>query len=375
MPLSPPSLQLRVSEEYPIVDAESRALLGYINQFPDRVPLVFYDEKIEREREPALAGIVDLLEHKFHPNVHDLVESVKQQRAQVAGFLREHGCRMAIAGTHPDSQPKQLNRLFTWYTELVGQVDIVTRRLQIYSTTIDVKIESPAVAINVMNGCRYLLPHILCLSSSSPFWDGEDTGLKSYRQVLRSSLQRTDLPPYFASMGEYQDYLDTLVDSHCIKSAADLRWDVRLNKSQTYLVFSICDAITRLYDLTAIAALIQCIVAWLSDLYMRNMQFLTYNRVLLMENKWRAQRYGTEGRLIDFGKEIEVPFVRLMWELTQLMQPYADRLGTADLVERINHIAEHGSSADRQRAYWKENDGDMTGLVDFIADASEEDQA
>ncbi len=370
--LKKPSLRLRVREEYPIIDRESRQLLGYLNQFPDRDPLVLYNVETEKARRTDLEGAIQYLHSDYHQDVSSLTRALRHQRGQVIAHLHSKGCRAAIAGTHPDSEPQKHTRIFNWYSDLVGETNIIARRMQIYSTTFDIGIEDRDLAISVMNSVRYLLPHVFCLSTSSPFWNGEATGLKSYRQVLRDSLLRTDLPPYFAGIGEYNDFFDTLIDTNCIKSPDDMRWDVRWDPREGAMVFSICDAITRLSDLLTIAALLQCLVGWCADLRLRNMQFRTYDRLLLMENKWRALRYGVEGRLIDFGKEQEVPLPRLIWELGSLLDAQADALGTLHYIERCFDIAEGGACADHQLRVWKEHDGSIEAVIDYLADTTEE---
>ena len=370
--LKKPSLRLRVSEEYPIIDQDSGQLLGYINQFTDRDPLVFYSEETEEERYKGLLGAIRFLENDYHQDVPSLARALQIQRSQVFSHLHQQGCRAAVAGTHPDSEPQKHTRVFNWYSNLVGESNIIARRLQIYATTVSVGIEDRDLAISTMNSVRYLLPHVLCLSTSSPFWNGEPTGLKSYRQVLRDSLLRTDLPPHFTGIGEYEDYFNTLIETNCIKNSDDVRWDVRWDEKEGAMVFSICDAITRLKDVVTIAALLQCLVAWCDDLRLRNMQFRTYDRLLIMENKWRAIRYGVEGRLIDFGKEQEVPLHRLIWELGSLIDAQADALGTLRYIERCFDIAEAGSSADHQLRVWEESNSSINAVIDFIADASEE---
>ncbi len=372
MSLQKPSLRLRVEEEYPIIDQATGELLGYLNQFSDRDPLVFYQEKVEKELGPQLQIVTDRLHSGSHPDLDSLAQAVKDQRRQVAEFLQQHGCRMAIAGTHLDSKPQEQTRVFRWYSDLVGQVGVVARRMQIFATTFAVGIEDPELGVEVMNGFRYLVPHILCLSTSSPFWSGEVTGLKSYRQVIRDSLLRTNLPPYFGGTGQYQEYLDTVIQTNCIRKPSDIRWDVRLDTERQELIFSMCDAITRYSDLVAIAGLLQAVVAWLADLRLRNMHFRTYERMLIMENKWRAIRYGTQGRLIDFGKEQEVPLQRLIWELLGIVEPYADALGTLRRIEHVFTIAEEGASADGQLRIWEESGQDLGKVINYIADVSED---
>ena len=365
-----PTLQLAVAEEYPIVDAESRQLQGYINQFPDRDPIVIYEEETERALKPELGGIAPLLDMEFHPDVECLGQALARQRAEVADRIDKVGCRMAIAGTHPDSMPQTRTRVFTWYSELVGDVAVVARRLQIYSTTFHITIGDPDLAISVMNGMRYLLPHLLCLSTSSPLWAGELTGLKSYRQVLRDSLQRTNFPPTFESRNAYLEFLETLIQSNSIGSSEAIRWDVRVDPSGHTLIISICDAVTKLDELLTIGALLQGIAAFMVSLILNNQQFRTYDRVLLMENKWRAMRYGTEGRLIDFGKETEVPLNRLMWELAEIVLPFAETLNSTRYIERVHDLVERGSSADRQIAVWRASGESVEAVVDHIVSES-----
>lgn len=370
--LQRPSLRLKVQEEYPIIDRGSRLLLGYLNQYSDRDSLVFYSKEIEASRRSDLQEATEFLQDEEHADVESLLQSVRVQRGRVIEFLRERDLRAAVAGTHPDSLSQAQTRVFHWYSDLVGEVSIIPRRLQIYSTTFSVGIEDQDLAISVMNSLRYLMPHVLCLSTSSPMWNGLPTGLKSYRQVLRDSLLRTDLPPYFHGIGEYEDYFKTLIDTNCIKSEADMRWDVRWDSAQKAMVFSLCDAVTRLEDLAALAALLQSLVAWCADLRLRNMQFRVYDRLLIMENKWRAIRYGVEGQLIDFGKELEQTVPRLMWELGALIETQADALGNLPYLERVYRIAEEGSSAERQLRVWRDSDESVEAVVDHIADETED---
>ncbi len=372
MSLRKPSLRLRVEEEYPFIDRASGALLGYLNQFPDRDPLVFYQEEVEKELQPRLQDVTTLLSCDAYPDLDSLAQAVKKQRSQVAEYLQGSACRMAIAGTHMDSKPAEQTRVFRWYSDLVGQVDVIARRMQIFSTTFAVGIESNALGLEVMNGMRYFMPHILCLSTSSPFWSGDATGLKSYRQVIRDSLLRTNLPPYFEGTGQYAEYLDTMIQTNCIRQPSDIRWDVRMDMERQELLVSMCDAVTSFTDLVAIAGLLQAIVAMLADLRLHNMHFRTYERTLIMENKWRAIRYGTQGHLIDFGKEQEVSFQRLIWELIHLVEPYADALGTLRHIEHASVIAEAGSSADKQLQIWQESNQDISQVIHYVADTSED---
>jgi glutamate---cysteine ligase / carboxylate-amine ligase len=216
-----------------------------------------------------------------------------------------------------------------------------------------------------MNAARYFLPHLLALSTSSPFWAGHETGLKSYRTAVFRRFPRTGVPDHFGSWGEYDNYVNLLVDLHCIDNGKKIWWDLRPHPTFGTLEFRVCDVPTRVEETIAIAAVIQAIVVKLHRLYTKNMGFRLYRRTLIEENKWRAARWGIDGKLIDFGKRAEVPMRELAEELLGFVDDVVDELDSRREVEYIRTILRDGTSADRQLRVYKET-GDLKKVVQHV---------
>jgi carboxylate-amine ligase len=216
-----------------------------------------------------------------------------------------------------------------------------------------------------MNAARYFLPHLLALSTSSPFWAGHETGLKSYRTAVFRRFPRTGVPDHFGSWGEYDNYVNLLVDLHCIDNGKKIWWDLRPHPTFGTLEFRVCDVPTRVEETIAIAAVIQAIVVKLHRLYTKNMGFRLYRRTLIEENKWRAARWGLDGKLIDFGKREEVPMRDLAEELLGFVDDVVDELNSRREVEYIRTILRDGTSADRQLRVYKET-GDLKKVVQHV---------
>ena len=231
---------------------------------------------------------------------------------------------------------------------------------------VHIGIENREFLLDTMNVLRYLLPHLLALSTSSPFWNGRKMGVKSYRSALFQDFPRTGIPTYFASWDDFEDFVQTLVETGCIPDGSKIWWDVRPHFKFPTLEFRIFDICTRLDEAIAIAGLVQALVAWHWDMRQRNMTFRIYRRDQILENKWRALRDGVEGALIDWGKEAEVPFVHLAEEMLALVDPYLDELGSREyVVPVIRRILREGTSAERQlRVY--EKTGSLQAVVDHL---------
>jgi len=216
-----------------------------------------------------------------------------------------------------------------------------------------------------MNAARYFLPHILALSTNSPFWLGMETGFKSYRCKVFDKFPRTNIPDYFTSWGEYESFVNLLVQTNCIDNAKKIWWDIRPHPNFSTLEFRTCDIPMRADETIAIAALIQATVAKLYKLFEANQGFRLYRRALIMENKWRAVRYGLDGKLIDFGKRIEVPVRDLIHEYLNFVDDVVDELGSRQEINYIHKILENGTGADRQLKVFHETN-DLTRVVDFM---------
>jgi carboxylate-amine ligase len=223
-----------------------------------------------------------------------------------------------------------------------------------------------------MNVARYFEPHVLTLSTSSPFWMGRETGLKSYRSIIFRNFPRTGIPPVLESGAAYATLVDTLVRTGCIPDASKIWWDVRPNHSYPTLEFRVCDVCTKVDEAVSVAAILQAIVAKLWKLRRDNMTFRVYPTALIEENKWRAVRYGLDGRLVDLGKDQELPARTLVRELLEwFVDDVLDELGSRKEVEYAFTILEQGTSADRQIARFRET-GDLNAVVDtLVAETAE----
>jgi carboxylate-amine ligase len=221
-----------------------------------------------------------------------------------------------------------------------------------------------------MNAARYFLPHIFALSVNSPFWCGANTGWKSYRAKVFERFPRTGLPDYFRSASEFDEYVALLIKTNCIDNAKKIWWDVRPHPFFPTLEYRICDVPMRVDETICFAALFQAVTVKLWTLYRQNMGWRLYRRSLLHENKSRAARFGTSGKLIDFGKQVEMPFALLLEELLEFVDDVVDDLGSRTEVEYARTILRNGTGADRQLAVY-EKSGDLKAVVDYIISETE----
>jgi carboxylate-amine ligase len=247
----------------------------------------------------------------------------------------------------------------------------VARRLLIFGMHVHIGIEDKELMIDVMNQARYFMPHVLALSTSSPFWQGRETGLKSYRSVIFEDLPRTGLPPTFSSWADYQSLVDILIKTHCIEDPTKIWWDIRPHPKFPTLEFRIADICTRVDEAVCIAALYLAIVGKLIKLRQNNQSWRYYRHHLITENKWRAVRYGIDGNLIDFGQEQEVPLRFLAVELLELVDDVLDELDIRAEAEYVHTILENGTSADRQLTTYRQT-GDLNAVVDRLVKETKE---
>jgi carboxylate-amine ligase len=238
----------------------------------------------------------------------------------------------------------------------------VVRALTIFGLHVHIGIEDRRRAIEIMNEARYFLPHLLALSANSPFWRGRQTGLHSYRCVIWNRFPRTGIPEAFGSCDEFENLVDTMVRTGCIDNGRRIWWDIRPHPYFNTLEFRICDMQTTAEETLMLAALMQAIVAKLYRLRERNLGFRQYHRSLLMENRWRAMRHGLEGRLIDFGKEQEVPIADLIEELLAFVDEVVDDLGSRPYVEYTRSVIAAGNGAQRQLATYAQT-GDLRAVM------------
>jgi glutamate---cysteine ligase / carboxylate-amine ligase len=363
-----PTFTLGIEEEYQTIDPITRDLRSHI-----QVELLEKGRKLLQEKVKAeLHQSVIEVGTGICKNIKEAKAEVKGLRRDIIRLARENGLAVASVATHPFSDWR-VQEIYPddRYKNIVEDMQLVARANLIFGLHVHIGIEDRETAIHMMNHARYFLPHILALSTNSPFWLGMNTGLKSYRCKVFDKFPRTNIPDYFPSWGEYENFIKLLIKTNCIDNAKKIWWDIRPHPFFNTIEFRVCDIPMRADETIALAALIQATVAKLYKLHAANQGFRLYRRALLMENKWRASRYGLEGKLIDFGKQIEVPARDLIREYLHFVDDVVDELDSREEIDYIHTILERGSGADRQLQVYKET-GDLKKVVDYIIEETEQ---
>jgi carboxylate-amine ligase len=358
---------LGIEEEFQIIDPVTRDLRSHITEMIDEGRMIL-GEQVKPEMHQSMIEIGTGICNNIQEARADLI---KLRRA-VSDLAGRKGLRIAAASTHPFSSWKdQLITPDSHYEKLIDEMQLLAQSLLIFGMHVHVGIDDRESQIHLMNAARYFLPHLLALSTSSPFWMGTKTGLKSYRSEIFKKFPRTDIPDYFGSYSEFDNYVNLLLKTGCIDRPKKIWWDVRPHPTFPTLEFRVCDIPSKVDEVIAIAALIQAIVAKLSKLYRQNMGFRLYRRALIQENKWRAVRWGLDGKLIDFGKQTEVPVRDLILELLEFVDDVVDELGSRKEIEYVHTILKNGTSADRQLSTF-ERTGDLKAVVDQLIEETME---
>lgn len=360
--LKAPSLSIGIEEEYQIVHPQTRELTSYITQFLEG------DHQLLREYElkPELHQSVVELGSNVCEDIQTMRRELVKMRRLIDSVAQSKGMRVVAAGTHPFSRwETQEITPFERYLGVLEDMQDLARQLLIFGMHVHIGIEDREFMIDAMNVIRYMLPHILALSCSSPFWEGRDTGLKSYRSVIFRRFPRTGIPAQFHSWAEYQSFLQTLIETRCVQDGSKIWWDVRPHHKYATLEFRICDLCTTVDEALCCAALLQALVMKLWKMRIDNTTFRIYPQAFMEENKWRAIRYGIHGNLIDFGRQAELPAADLIHELVEFVDDVVDDLGSRREVEYAFTILERGTSADRQLRVYRET-GDLQAVVDHL---------
>jgi len=352
---------LGIEEEFQIIDPETRELRSHIQEI--------------------IAGGKIILKERVKPEMHQSVvelgteicndascarQQVIELRSELATLAARDGLKIASAGTHPFSHwMDQLITADERYATIVKDMQQIARANLIFGLHVHVGIPDREEGIDIMNQARYFLPHLYALSVNSPFWLGQNTGLKAYRQMIFERFPRTGIPDAFESLSEYEDYLALLVTTNCINNAKKIWWDIRLHPFFNTIEFRICDAQSRVDDTIALASLMQAIVAKLEKLRRQNVTFRMYPRRLIDENRWRASRYGIDGKLIDFGRRCEMDERDLLHEMLEFIAPEVDELGNHAEIAHVEKIMCEGTGADRQLAVWEQTH-EIKAVVDHI---------
>ena len=343
--LKAPRFSIGIEEEYLLVDRETGesirdappTMLPECEKLLDKqVMTEFLQSQIE-----VTTCVCDTLQQ--------VREDLARLRKTVAQVAENHGLAIIAASSHPFS---------TWSTQkhtekersniLAQDMQAVARRMMINGLHVHVGIEDPELRIDMMGQATYILPHLLALSTSSPFWEGQDTGLKSYRIAVWNEVPRTGLPEHFKSFAEYERHVNALVRTGVIDNATKIWWDIRPSARYPTLEMRVADICTRLEDGICLAALYRCWLRLLYRLRINNQRWREYANMLVEENRWRAQRYGIDKGLIDFGKGCIVPYPELLEEFLALIREDAEYFGCVEEVEHARTIVERGTSAHRQ---------------------------
>ncbi len=345
--LKEPPFTLGIEEEYLLVDRETRNLATE----PPEALLQECEARCANQVTPEFLRAQIEIGTRVCNDIGEAREELKHLRGVIVDVAGEHGLAPIAASTHPFANWQSQKRTSKdRYAALETAMQASARRLLICGMHVHVGIDDDELRIDLMNQFSYFLPHLLALSCSSPFWEGQDTGLQSYRLTVFDGLPRTRLPEHFSSFAEFKRHVDVLVRSGVLEDSSKIWWDVRPSSRYPTLESRVTDVCTRLEDALTIAALTQCILRALFRLRLRNQRWRSFANMLIQENRWRAMRYGCDGGLIDFGISQVVPYQNLLDELLDMVAEDAERLGCTAEVQRARDIVTRGNSARRQVA-------------------------
>jgi carboxylate-amine ligase len=367
--MTPPSFTIGIEEEYQTIDPQTGDLRSHIQTEIVEKGKRQLNERVKAEMHQSVVEVGT----GVCRTIREASEDLRDLRRRMIALTGENGLHLASGATHPfadwrsqDVYPDER------YLQMVEDMQIVARANLIFGLHVHVGIEDRETLIHLMNQMRYFLPHLLALSTNSPFWIGMNTGLKSYRCKVFDRFPRTNIPDTFGSWSDFENFVNLLVRTNCIDNAKKIWWDVRPHPFFGTLEVRVCDIPMRVDETLAIAGLIQATLVKLYRLHARNQSWRQYSRALLMENKWRAARYGLDGKLIDFGQEREVPERQLILEYLEWVDDVLDELESREAVEHVHWILDHGTGADRQLRAYEESGHDLKAVVEFMTKETRE---
>src|SRR3954447_15177987 len=352
---------LGVEEEYMVINPETRELTSHEQKIVTEGHKMIKD-KVKAEMHQAVVEVgTDICR-----DIEEARKDVSTLRKTISQIADNLGFWVGASGTHPFSHwQSQLITDHARYNEIVNELQEAARSNLIFGLHVHVGMESREMAIHIANSARYFLPHVYALSTNSPFWEGRQTGYKSFRTKVFDKFPRTGIPDFFESIEAYDNYIKLLVKTNCIDNAKKIWWDLRVHPFFNTVEFRICDVPMTVNETIAIAALFQAICARIYMLRSKNLNFIQYSRALLNENKWRASRYGVDGFLIDFGKEEEVNTRVLLYELLDFVDDVVDQLGSRNAINYVKKMIEQGTGADRQLEVYNQRQN-LADVVDYV---------
>ncbi|MCC7224725.1 MAG: carboxylate-amine ligase [Chitinophagales bacterium] len=358
-----PKFTLGIEEEFQVIDPQTRELRSHEQRLVEDGKQILKNDQIKAEMHQAVVEVGT----NICQDIQDARRQVTELRRIVIDIAAQSGLAIGAAATHPFSMwQQQLITPHPRYEEILNEMQEAARSNLIFGLHVHVGIDDRDTAVKLMNSVRYFLPHLYALSTNSPFWEGRNTGFKSFRSKIFDKFPRTGIPDYYASATEHDNYINTLIKTNCIDNAKKIWWDVRVHPFFKTIEFRIFDIPMRADETIALAALSQAIIAKLYKLMTHNLDFRTYHRSLINENKWRASRYGIHGKLIDFGKQEEVDTRLLIYELLFFVDDVLDDLGSRHEINYIYQMLDQGTGADRQLAVYEQSGGNLRAVVDYI---------
>jgi carboxylate-amine ligase len=340
-----PTFSIGIEEEYMLVDKDTRDLISHApaTMLPECEAL------LQGQVSPEFLQCQIEVGTRVCNTLDEARNDLAYLRRTVSSVANKHNLALVAVSTHPFGRPSQLAHTHKErYDQLANDLQEVVRQLVISGMHIHVGIEDDDLRIDLLGQTAYILPHILALTTSSPFWRGRNTGLKSYRISLWDGMPRTGLPEYFDSYGEYQRHIDVLVKAGVIEDATKIWWDIRPSTRYPTLEMRISDVCTRLDDALCVAAFYRCWLRMLYRLRRSNQRWRRYTLFLINENRWRAHRYGIDEGLLDFGRGEIAPFADLIEEILELLQEDAAFFGCERELNHMRTIIQEGTSAHRQ---------------------------
>ena len=356
-----PAFTLGIEEEFQTIDPHTRELRSHLSQIVEGGKTTLH-EQVKAEMHQAVVEVGTTI----CQNIGEAREQVLLLRRHVIALADQQGLKIGAAGTHPFSRwQDQPITPDVRYDKIVEELQEAARSNLVFGMHVHVGIENRDLGVYLMNTLRYFLPHLFALSTNSPFWEGRETGYKSFRTKVFERFPRTGIPGFFHSASDYDEFLALLIKTGCIDNGKKIWWDIRLHPFFDTIEYRICDQMMRADETIAVAAVMQALVAKIYKLKAQNLNFRIYRSALTKENKWRAARYGLDGHMIDFGKQEEVPTRHLILELLDFIDDVVDDLGSRHEVEYVLTMLEQGTGADRQLRVFHET-GELSRVVDYI---------